>query len=116
MVLPPSLASADDESTNASGDEQASESASSRGDEQASESASSSSSEPAIRRAPCRAAARYQVRCPDCRVSMQISHLQYRHVCKRSADPRARAAEMQEQARKRFRERTLAAAGELPNS
>ena len=81
----------DDVSTNASGDAEISE-------------PSSSSSEDR-KRQPCRAAARYLVRCPECRVTMQIGHLRYRHVCKRSADPRARAVEMQERAKKRFRER-----------
>ena len=72
----------------------------------ASDRASSSNDEPPDRRdPPCRAAARYLVRCPECRVSMQIRHLQYKHVCKRSADPRARAVQMQEQARARFRTR-----------
>ena len=114
--------------TNASGDEPVSESVSEPGDDHAddqgdtqghapanecssndggaSDHASSSNDEPPDRRdPPCRAAARYLVRCPECRVSMQIRHLQYKHVCKRSADPRARAAQMQEQARARFRTR-----------
>ena len=79
----------DDVSTNASGEP--------------SEPSSSSSED--RKRPPCRAAARYLVRCPECRVTMQIGHLRYRHVCKRSADPRARAVEMQERAKKCFRER-----------
>ena len=94
MAIPPD--DCDDVSTNASGDAEISEPASS----------SSSSEDPAIKRPPCRVAARYLVRCPECRVTMQIGHFRYRHVCKRSADPRARAAEMQERAKKRFRART----------
>ena len=83
------VAEGDDVSTNASGE--------------LTEPSSSSSED--RKRQPCRAAARYLVRCPECRVTMQIGHLRYRHVCKRSADPRARAVEMQERAKKRFRAR-----------
>ena len=91
--LDESMAVDDDVSTNASADAEISETA------------SSSSSSEDRKRQPCRVAARYLVRCPECRVTMQIGHLRYRHVCKRSADPRARAVEMQERAKKCFRER-----------
>ena len=76
---------------------------------------SSTASDESVRRAPRREAGRYQVRCPKCKVPMHISHLTYKHVCKRTADPRARAVEMQEQTRERFRERTGAADRDLPD-
>ena len=74
--------------------------------------AAASSTVPVVR-APRRGeAARSQVQCPECKASMQISHLKHRHVCK--IDLRARAVEMEEQARKRFYERTGSELPDLP--
>ena len=42
---------------------------------------------------PCRAAGKYQTRCPTCRRPMSIKHLRYSHRCHKTWDIQARALE-----------------------
>jgi hypothetical protein len=55
---------------------------------------------------PCRAAARYVTKCPVCARKVTIKTPRYSHVCGRSFDKRARAAEQQAAAHVAVRSRT----------